>query len=209
LYCWPKLTDYGYVSFLPLILVFLIGQPSLCLFPIFRPRGGVPILRLQAFLGTLYAITFARAALSAVIYVKSGTSLVTAREILASFGAATWQEKNTATVFHGWSRPSFVVLGDGGERFIIGIPGFSEGMRDASIIDYTVKFQRPIEYFVYPQVQSGSPPRELFIGLQRCELIYDGWVVQRPTIAGIDPGGVPPGYQFALYKRVKSPQLQG
>lgn len=202
IYLWPKLTDYGYVSFIPLILIYLISRPSSSLFAIARPGGTLAVARLQMILGTLYAITFVRTAVLALIYMQTGTTFATAREKLVSLGADEWREQNIATVFHGWSRPSFIVFGDGGERFLIGTPAFRDGPRDQGLIDYTQKFHRRIKYFVYPQIHAGSPEPELFIGSERCQLIYDGWVSDRPTIFGVDLGGPMPGYQFALYRRV-------
>ena len=207
IYLWPKLTDYGYVSFIPLILIYLISRPSSSLFAIARPGGTLAVARIQTILGTLYALTFVRTALLALIYMQTGTKFATTREKLVSLGADEWREKNIATVFHGWSRPSFIVFGDGGERFLIGTPAFRDGPRDQGLIDYTQKFHRRVEYFIYPQIHAGSPERELFIGSERCQLIYDGWVADRPMFLGVDLGCPRPGYQFALYKRVDTAQF--
>lgn len=207
LYLWPKLTDYGYVSFIPLLLIYLIGRPTTALPAIVRPGSRLAIHRMQTILGTLYAITFVRTALLALIHWQSGTTMAAARESLRSLSALEWRESNTATAFHGWSRPSFIVFGDGGERFLIGTPGLRDGPRDQGLIDYTRKFHRQIEYFVYPQVHAGSPEQELFIGSERCQLIYDGWVADRAKLLGLNLGGPFPGYQFALYKRIETVQF--
>ncbi|MCC7278856.1 MAG: hypothetical protein IT487_11155 [Chromatiaceae bacterium] len=202
LYCVPRLTDYGYVAFFPCILLFFIGRlfPPVPRLP--SPKGKEAILRLLMVLACIYALVFVRTTALAWVHVARGPSMAETRSQLTNLGAMAWIDQPIAVVFNGLTRPSFIVFGDGGERFISGRAEFSpQGAVDPDLVAYSDKFHRPIEFFIYPQPYRGHAPDVLFVGRERCELVYDGWTMEPPRLFGINLRGQMPGYQFALYRR--------
>ncbi len=204
LYCQPRLTDYGYVAFLPCILLFLISRTPASRLSCAQPKGRFMLLRVGTALGCLYALVFVRTAALALVLVQSGTSLADTRTQLRNLGTMACLEQPLATTFNSQSRPSFIVFGDASERFVAGMPQRHVDWVDMALVTYSRKFHRPVEFFIYPQVEIRQAPEEVIVGAARCKLVYDGWTMHRPRLFGIHLGGAMPGYQFALYRNVNS-----
>lgn len=200
LYCQPRLTDYGYVAFFPCILLFLISRHPSSRMACARPAGKVRLLRLATVLACLYTLVFVRTAGLTLLHIRHGPSMAATRAQLVSLGAMTWLDHPVATTFNNLSRPSFIVFGDASERYVAAMPQRHMDWVDTALVAYSEKFHRPVEFFIYPQVEAGQAPEEVRVGNERCTRVYNGWTMDRPRLLGFDLGGAMPGYQFALYR---------
>ena len=203
-YCQARLSDYGYVALFPCILLFLIGRTPASSLAFARPEGKIVLLRLGTALGCLYALVFVHTAALALLHVRHGQSMAAARAQLVSLGAMAYMDHPVATTFNVMSRPSFIVFGDASERYVVAMQQRKADWVDRYLVDYSEKFHRPVEFFIYSQVTSGKAPQEIMVGRENCKLVYDGWTMERPRLLGFDLGGAMPGYQFALYRNAKS-----
>jgi hypothetical protein len=212
LFCFRKLTDYGYVAFFPLVLAYFLSRPQSSGLVLATPQAKLNLCRVYTILGSLYMAGFIRTLLLAWMYLQTGTTYAGTAEQLKTLGVMG-QAAHTV-VFNSPQPPSFIVFGDGGDNFICGycqtvgraVSGeiYLTEDPDGVVIEYSAKYRRQVEYAICVQNNSGKPPAEVLVGAERCELVYDGWRKERPRILGIDLGGTLPGYQFALYKRVET-----
>jgi hypothetical protein len=204
LYCQPRLTDYGYVGFFPCILLFLISRAPSSRLALACPKQQRVLLRLCTALGCLYALVFARTAGLSWLHVQHGPSMADTRAQLASLGAMAYLDHPVATTFNNLSRPSFIVFGDASERYVAAMPQRHADWVDLALLAYIDKFHRPVEFFIYPQVEIQPAPEHVLVGREPCKLVYNGWTMQCPRLFGFDLGGAMPGYQFALYRSTRS-----
>ena len=93
------------------------------------------------------------------------------------------------------------LLGDAGERFVMGMPGDHDGWQDPSLVEYEEKYGRSFEAFLLLQNQSGEPPPVVFVGYDRFELAHDGWIQEPPKLLAFPIAEKMPGYQFAVYRK--------
>jgi hypothetical protein len=200
-YLWPKLTDYGYAPFIPMILLYFLGASRTaaeCSERWFSVRA------MRQYFGVcagLYFICFLRIVLLTLLYVREGTTLAKAREQLRELGALQYGVDRSVTVFGGWTKPSFIVFGDAGDSFLIGVPSRDGARRDEGIAEYCRRQQRHVDYFILPQKNLGAPDQKLWIGDEECSLVFNGWDPAGAAIFGVPLWGPKPGYQFALYRR--------
>ena len=207
-YCQARLSDYGYVAMFPCILWFLISRTPDSRLAFARPKGKIVLLHLGTALACLYALIFVRTAALTLLHVRHGPSIAATRAQLVSLGAMAYMDHPVATTFNALSRPSFIIFGDASERYVIGMPQRHVDWVDKYLVDYSEKFHRPVEFFIYPQVEVLQAPEEVMVGMERCKLVYNGWTMERPRLLGFDLGGAMPGYQFALYRNAKSIALE-
>jgi hypothetical protein len=205
-YLYPRLTTYGYAPFFPLIFLIFISTNECSEISIFKSHGKNQAVNIGSVVAGFYTLVFVNMVALSLLYVFQGTSLLEARRKLDDLGIDNIS-KNQATVFNSIYRPSFIVFGNGGDRFIAGTQTHDEPRFDENLIKYEAKFRRKIEYFVYPQVYVGQPPDEVVVGADQFEIIYDGWKMESPRFFGVKFWGpMPmPGYQFSLYQRIKVP----
>lgn len=204
-YLWPKLTDYGYAPFIPMILLYFLGASRTaaeCRERWFSERA---LRQCFGVCAGLYFLCFLRIVLLTFLYVSDGTTLAKAREQLRELGALQYGTDRSLTVFGGWTKPSFIVFGDAGDSYLIGVPSRDGTKRDEGLAEYCRRHQRHVEYFILPQKNAGAPDQKLWIGDEECVLVYNGWDPSGAAILGVALWGPKPGYQFALYRRISAP----
>ncbi|MFC1688657.1 hypothetical protein ACFL07_03240 [Pseudomonadota bacterium] len=201
LYCYPRLYDYGYVAFFPLIFLFWLSRSESTQMALAKPAGKELVMHIGTVIATLYTLVIVRLALLSILFIQQGESIADTKQKFKDLGIYGLHE-GQAAAFNVQIRPSFIVFGDGGDRFISG-KGFkmNDDRRDKNLIKYEEKYQRKIEYFIYPQSYRGQPTDAFYVGQQQFELVYNGWTSESPRFLGIKLGGPMPGYQFALYRR--------
>jgi len=197
----PKLTDYGYASFLPLLLLFWATRATPGNGFLFRAEARPVFVALALLIPAAFWLPFLHKGLLSLYLAGGGVTASEARADVAKLVArADPQASSPLIVFHGPSRPSFVVLGDGGDRFVVGTPGFHDGWRSPALLEWETKLGSKPRYFLLPQRKDRPPPERLFVGSQRCTFTKNGWLDETPTLFGIPLRSALPGFQFALYE---------
>jgi len=203
LYTYPKLTDYGYAAFFPLVLYYLYQQAGRHTLRLGLPRPRIVVgLALLAITG-LYGLGFLRNAALCTLMVTKGIDLAESRAHLDELGALDYGDHH-ATAFQGPSRPSFIVFGDGGKNYIVAQHGKNLAWRFPHVVAYQETLEQTIDFYIHPQTRPGPPPADLLVGLERLELVHSGWTDDRPQLLGVPLAKVMPGYQFALYRRAET-----
>ena len=103
--------------------------------------------------------------------------------------------------------PSFLALSKPPEFFIAAAPSLVEKGVDPLLSKYEAKFNKQVKYFILPEAGHFTTlPSQINQNGYKYDLVYDGWSKKRAYFMGLKLGGAIPGYQFALYQRISSPE---
>ena len=201
LYLLPYVQYYGYTGFFPLLLLMIAGKSNNWLK---IGNLGKKYLGIFSFIfSLLYLAVLARITLLFLLYVQYGTSFAEAKLTLGRL-TKELNPESESVAFLWLSDPSFVALSQPPEFFMAAAPSLVEKGLDPLLSKYEAKFNKQMKYFILPELgHFTSLPSEINQNGYKYNLVYDGWSKKRAYFMGLKLGGAIPGYQFALYQRIK------
>ena len=199
-YLMPKVQPYGYTPFFPLLLLMICGKEQNWITQNEKIKNWITYIG-TGFTG-IYFLVLIRLTIMLIIYWQQGTSFVQAKVNLQQFSEKL-NPSNERIGYYWLNRPSFIAFGSVNQPLISVESGvLMENNEDTILTTYEKKFNKKIVYIIIPQLGHISNLPET-INNSQFKLVYNGWTNKRAKFMGIKLGGAVPGYQFALYKRVK------
>jgi hypothetical protein len=205
LYFNRAMADYGYVSFVPLVILAGIEYPRL------RRHGALAsindqwIFRSLCLFAMVYTFVFSQYFLQSIVLQRSGHSLATERARLEkNVGAGSSSSSRASIGFPGIRTPSMIVLGNGGIDYIdLDYPQIS-GSSVEALSRYERKFGRQLKYFVLPMMPFTSlkdVPASILLDGKRFDRVYGSETATRSALASfVILDRVQPAYHHALYR---------
>jgi hypothetical protein len=180
LYFNKKMADYGYICFLPMLLVFAADWLRVA-------RGhslaGIRyrwVLAFATFVAAVYAFVFVQYALFSLALHSERHNLDLSRSRLDGLvGEYRNSASHVAVGYPAIRAPSFVVLGDGGDRFIDLPYSKSPQSPNSWLSDYESSTRNNVRFYVLPlpsRFSLSDVPASLYVGDRRFDRIY----VDRP-----------------------------
>jgi hypothetical protein len=176
LYFNKKMADYGYICFLPALLVLAVDWSRVSRGQLLIGLRYRWILAIVAFVASAYAIVFVQYALFSLALQSDHHNLDVSRSRLDGLvGEYRSNSSHIAVGYPAVRTPSFVVLGDGGDRFIdLPFKLYPEGPHPW-IKDYESSTGNRVKFYVLPlppQYGVKDAPASIFVGNRRFNRIF-------------------------------------
>jgi hypothetical protein len=176
LYFNKKMADYGYICFLPALLVLAVDWSRVSCGQLLAGLRYRWVLMAVAFLAFAYAVVFAKYALFSLALQSDRHDLDVSRSRLEGLvGEFRSAPSHVAVGYPAVRAPSFVVLGDGGDRLIdLSFTLYPKGP-NPWMKDYELSTGNRVQFYVLPlppMFTAKDVPASIYVGNRRFNRIF-------------------------------------